>query len=212
MDFLPTRRAAAKRARPGLTLAAALLASAAPAAAAPEKITQGLVISGATIVDTRTGKLIRGKTLVIADGKIAKIVGARKAVASGAAKAIDARGKFIVPGLLEMHAHPLMSPDTKGALALMLANGITGFRQMAATPELLELRKQGKLPLSNETPELLIMPGLILTRGVAGTPEAAIAEVQKQKAQGADFIKVVDIPPPAFYAVLKEAKTKLPEA
>lgn len=207
MTARQNHNAAQTRASLGLALTAVLLAGCAPATAAPEKIMQGLVISGAAIVDTRTGKLLRGKTIVIADGKIAKIVNSGKAVAAGAAKAIDARGKFIVPGLLEMHAHPMMSPDTKGALTLMLANGITGFRQMAATPELLEMRKQGKLPLSNETPELLTMPGLILTRGNAGSPEAAIAEVQRQKAQGADFIKVVDIPPPAFYAVLKEAKS-----
>ena len=94
--------------------AVAILMNAVAATAAPGRIMQGLLISGGTIVDTRTGKLIRGRTIIINDGKITKIVRSGSVVAAGGARAINASGKFIIPGLLEMHAHPLMSADTKG--------------------------------------------------------------------------------------------------
>ena len=164
------------------------------------------MLNGVTIVDTADGKLTPDMAVVIEGDKIKAIARAGSVTASGTARAIDARGKFVVPGYLEMHNHPLMSPDPRSALALMLAHGITGLRQMAGTPPLLESRRQGKLMPATGAPELLAMPGLILTG--PGTPEVAVAEIQKQKAMGADFIKMVDAPPATFFAALKEAKAQ----
>jgi imidazolonepropionase-like amidohydrolase len=120
---------------------------------------------------------------------------------------IDAAGKFVVPGYLDMHAHVFEAPkETSDMLGLMLANGITGWRQMTGTPELLEARKKGQLPLSDTTPELLIMSGDILTPFNAGTPGLAAATVQAEKAEGADFIKIGLTSPSAFMAALDAAK------
>jgi imidazolonepropionase-like amidohydrolase len=183
-----------------------LLTSGIAGAASPASITQGLVLNGVTIVDTHDGTLARGMAIVIDGGKITKIVRTKDVTVGGSAKSVDARGKFVVPGYLDMHAHPLNSSDPQGSLTLMLANGITGYRQMSGTPEDLEQRRQGKHLTATDEPALLAMPGTILTRANAGSPEAAVAEVQKQKAMGADFIKVVDVAPDAFFAALKEAK------
>jgi imidazolonepropionase-like amidohydrolase len=183
-----------------------LLISGGAVAAAPASVTQGLVLDGVTIVDTHDGKLARGMTIVIDRGKITKIVRSGGIAVSGSAKAVDARGKFVVPGYLDMHAHPLLSRDPTGYLTLMLANGITGFRQMHGTPEALEQRRQGTLMPAGEMPELLAMPGTILTGANAGSPEAAVAEIREQKAMGADFIKVIDVSPVTFFAALAEAK------
>jgi imidazolonepropionase-like amidohydrolase len=87
----------------------------------------------------------------------------------------------------------------------MLANGITGFRQMSGTPETLAARRAGTLMPPIPAPELLEMPGQILTHANAGTAELAVAEVQKQHAQGADFIKVIDVGPAVFFAALAES-------
>jgi hypothetical protein len=189
----------------GVLLAGGSADAASPVATSSASITQGLVLDGVTIVDTHNGKLTRGMAIVIDGGKIGKIVRATDIAVSGSAKSIDAHGKFVVPGYLDMHAHPLNSSDPEGSLTLMLANGITGFRQMSGTPEQLEDRRQGKPLPSADAPELLVEPGTILTRANAGSPEAAVAEVRKQKAEGADFIKVIDVDPNAFFAALKEA-------
>jgi hypothetical protein len=188
------------------TTALGLLLATAAEAAAPVKVTEGLVLNGVTIVDTHSGKLTQGMAIVIDGGKITRIARAKDVTASGAAQSVDAQGKFAVPGYLDMHAHPLYSSDETGSLTLMLANGITGYRQMSGTPEQLENRRQGKYAPSADTPELLVTPGTILTHFNAGSPEAAVAEVRKQKAEGADFIKVIDVDPPTFFAALKESK------
>ncbi len=166
---------------------------------------QGLALNGVTIIDTHDGKLIRNVAIVIENGRIAKIASAGSIVAGGSVRSIDAHGKFAVPGYLDLHAHPLSSSDPEGSLTLMLANGITGFREMAGRPAMFEARRQSKLMPLIDAPELLEMGGEILTPANVNSPAAAVAEIQKQKAQGADFIKVIDVRPDVFFAALAES-------
>jgi imidazolonepropionase-like amidohydrolase len=93
----------------------------------------------------------------------------------------------------------------------MLANGITGFRQMSGTPALLEARREGRLMPAADAPELLEMCGEILTGANARSAEMAVAEVRAQHAQGVDFIKIIDATPEVFFAALEEStRLKLP--
>ncbi|AMJ66026.1 hypothetical protein AXW84_11730 [Hymenobacter sp. PAMC 26628] len=175
----------------------------------PPTVTGGqLLLTGVTVVDTHDGHLSPNMSVLLGGGKIISLTptGPTPPAGAGAAKVIDARGKFVVPGYLEMHAHPLISRDVPGSLALFLANGITGFRQMNGTPELLEKRRNGTLRLGPDAPELLAMPGEVLNPLNAGSPEAVVQEVRKQKAEGADFIKVVTVSVPTFFTAQAEAK------
>jgi hypothetical protein len=88
----------------------------------------------------------------------------------------------------------------------MLANGVTGFRQMAGSPELLANRAAGKSLLPTDSPALLGMPGTILAGAAFADPAATVAQIARQKAQGADFIKVIDLPPAAFFAAEDAAR------
>jgi imidazolonepropionase-like amidohydrolase len=162
-----------------------------------------LVLRGVTIVDTRNGRHAPGMTIAISGGKIARI--GDKTLASGAMP-IDAHGKFVVPGYLDMHAHPVGARDMEGSLGMMLAHGITGVRQMSGSPDWLVARRAGKLMPDVPGPELLVMPGMILMPFSAPTPEAAVAEVRRQKEAGADFIKIVEVSHATFFAALEEAK------
>lgn len=179
--------------------------TAASAAAQRTNVTSGLLLTDVTIVDTHTGKLMPHMTIAVDGGKIVKIGRAGTLVAKGSVQSVDGKGKFVVPGYWEMHAHPIDSPDRGDNLALMLANGITGVRQMSGSDALLAQRKAGTLMPATDTPELLAMPGSILLRGNAATVPMAIAEVDKQKTEGADFIKTIDVTPPVFFAALDEA-------
>jgi hypothetical protein len=166
----------------------------------------GLVLTGVTIVDTHDGKLQHNMTIAIDKGKITRIGPAGNVVASPPVQTVDGRGKYVVPGFLDLHAHPLSMSDPEGCLTLLLANGVTGFREMAAWGPMLEARRQGRLMPRIAAPELLEMAGEILTPGNAATPALAVAEVQRQKALGADFIKIIDYSPDVFFAVAAECK------
>lgn len=174
--------------------------------ATPNKVDRGLVLSGVTVVDTHTGALTSNQAVVIVDGKISWIGRKEEIAAVGSAQLVKAEGKFLVPGFQDMHAHVIDYPDRDDDLVVMLAYGITGWRQMGAFDSLLQQRIDGGLQLPPDAPELLGMPGDVLLRFNVDTPEKAIAEVDKQKALGADFIKTIDGSVEVFFAALEEAK------
>ena len=64
-------------------------------------------LTNVTVVDTHTGNSRRAGGVAIQGGKITKIDRAGTLVASGSARSIDGRGKFVVPGYWEMHGHPI---------------------------------------------------------------------------------------------------------
>ena len=166
-----------------------------------------LILKHATIVDTHDGHLTPEMTVVIIAGKIASVEKDQAVPpALGAVHVVDVEGKFLVPGFIDGHTHILHGPEAAKDEALMLANGITAIRQMDGTAELLEERRLGRLFESTFAPKLLAMPGSVLLTTNAFSPEDGVVEVNRQKAQGADFIKVGLVPPQTFYAVGAEAK------
>ena len=175
--------------------------------AAPETKT---ILTAVTIIDVRTGAATPNQDVVIVDGRIAQIVPTSQDGRSGAT-VIDTHGQFLIPGLLEMHAHPLDRRDSAAYLSLMLANGITGVRQMQGSTDLLAQRRAGKLIFPDPTPAILAIPGSILTPANAANPGMAVATIDAQKAAGADFIKVIAVNAATFSAAQAEAtKVGLP--
>ena len=163
----------------------------------------GLVLNGLTVVDTRVGSLATNMAVLIVRGKIQQIVPAGT-LENG--NVIEAQGKFLVPGFLDMHTHVLQQEHAiEASSTLLLAHGITGIRQMAGSTEMLRKRRAGTLSLGEHAPELLTLCGEILTPMNAATPETGVAEVKRQKAEGADFIKTISVSPKTFFATLEEA-------
>ena len=178
--------------------------AAAPAEAAADA--RDLLFRGATVVDPRDGLKAGNMAVRVRGGRIIDVypVGA-KDDAPGARR-IDASDRFIVPGYNDMHSHVLELSSPSGALALMLAEGVTGFRQMSGSPALLARRRAGILPIGREAPALHETPGSILTPFNAGSAKDVIDEIRRQKAQGADFIKVGFVDPDVFFVAIEEAK------
>jgi imidazolonepropionase-like amidohydrolase len=178
-------------------------------AAAAEAGGRPLVLRNVTIVDTRDGALTPSADLLVSDGVIAAITPADPDAAAAAsltdAEVVDGSGKYLIPGYLDMHAHPLTEKRPAGDLELMLASGVTGFRQMSGSPQLLAERSAGTLPLPADSPDVLALPGALLTPLNAGTIAGAVAAIRDQAAAGADFIKVALITPHVFFPAVAEA-------
>jgi imidazolonepropionase-like amidohydrolase len=165
-----------------------------------------LVLRNVTIVDTHDGHLTPGMTVFIQAGKIARIDKDQPSLQYGAAPVADAQGRFLAPGFVDGHTHIVASPHAADYESLMLANGVTGIRQMSGSADLLQQRREMRLFSSNFAPRLLAMPGRVLVTLNAFSAKDGIAEVDRQKAQGADFIKVGLLTPQTFFAVGAEAK------
>lgn len=164
-----------------------------------------LMLVGVTVVDPRTGALQPGMTVLMDAGKIVRVA-ADAPVVGADVQRVDATGKFVVPGFNDMHAHPLNNADPSGDFALMLANGITGFRQMSGSDAMLRNRAERRLSITADAPALLALPGPLLTPLTASKPEQARETIRRQHAAGADFVKTAFVSEPVLIAALDEAR------
>ena len=163
------------------------------------------ILRGTTVVDVRDGSLRGAVDITVEGGQIAAITPTSDEH-PGRVAVVDARGTFAVPGFCDMHAHPLSDRrDAESALRLMLACGVTGFRQMGGSRTLLNDRSAGKLALPIDGPAVLSMPGEVLLPFNAGTESVALQSVRQQADAGADFIKAAMVAPRVFFTAQAEA-------
>lgn len=134
-------------------------------------------------------KLIRDQTVIIRDGRIQSIRPTSGKKIRGTI--IDGKGKFLMPGLAEMHAHipPVNDIEPmKKVLTLFLANGITTIRGMLGHPLHLELRK--KVADGNIFGPTIITSGPSLNGNSVTTPAQGALMVYEQQKMGYDFLKL----------------------
>lgn len=100
-----------------------------PMLAAPEK-ERWLTLEGIDIVDLHgDGRIIKNQRVSIADGRIIEVAPAGVVADHRGARVIDARGRFLIPGLWDSHAHSLrLSPQLH--FPLSIAQGVTSMRDM----------------------------------------------------------------------------------
>ena len=147
-----------------------------------------IVLRGATLIDPRTGTSTPAADVVIDGATIVEVLSGAVAEVGAGTRVVDLSGRFLVPGFEEMHAHPLEN-GTRSCYELMVAHGISGFRQMSGSMDLLRRRTAGQLGLPGVAPDLREMPGPLMTPLNGGTSEQAVAAVRAQAEAGADFIK-----------------------
>ncbi len=168
-----------------------------------------VVIRNVNVVRMDTGAVDPKQTVVVR-GRSILYVGpqASPAVPKGST-VIDGKGRYLLPGLADMHAHLAEPLDPAGMaeaqLMLFLANGVTTIRSMRGFPNHLRLRERVR---AGELlgPEILVAgPGMEerWPRSIAGAEEA----VSAQKRQGYDLLKILPgLPLPVYDAVAKAAK------
>ena len=123
---------------------AALLAAAAPAAAREHA---DLLIRHATVIDVAGGRTVADQAIAVA-GDTIRAVGPDESVSRRytARSSVDATGKFVMPGLWDMHVHfgggSELIEENKNLLPLYVACGVTAVRDCAAdiSPSVLEWR------------------------------------------------------------------------
>jgi hypothetical protein len=163
------------------------------------------ILQGTTVIDVHDGSAHRAVDITIDGGRIASITPTTDHY-PGLVTVIDARQTYAVPGFCDMHAHPLSDRrDAAPALRLMLACGVTGFRQMGGSRKLLDDRSNGTLVLPVDGAALLSTPGDVLLPFNAGSETVALQSVRQQAEAGADFIKVAVVTPQVFFAAQAEA-------
>ncbi len=174
--------------------------SAEPPSPAPEP----LVIDHVTVIDGNGGPAATDMTVVIAAGRIAAVEKSGSAAKPAGARLIDGRGRFLIPGLWDMHVH-----EAEKFLPVLLANGITGIRDLAggipARKDVATGRVAG--PRVFAAGGILDGPNPVIGGSFAiDTPEEARQVVRFLRYRGADFIKVFHfLSRESYFAVADEA-------
>ncbi|SMO32715.1 amidohydrolase family protein [Fodinibius sediminis] len=161
--------------------------------ASQETIDADKIIQNVQVISMAGGEEIQKNQDVFVKGdRIARITGAGQFAPGQEATVIDGSGKYLIPGLSEMHAH-IPSGDRSReyidhVLFLYLANGITTIRGMLGDPLHLDLRRQAN---RNE----LLSPRIYTSGpGFGGNsfdnPDQARQQVRDQKEAGYDFLKI----------------------
>lgn len=142
---------------------------------------------------TSAEQILLDQTVIIRSGKIQKIGPADKVRPNSNALLIDGTGKYLMPGIAEMHAHiPVPSGDSdslvRKTLLLYLANGITTIRGMLGDPYHLRLKRQ--VEKGEVLGPRIYTSSPSLNGGTVHSKEEARDKVGKYKNEGYDFLKI----------------------
>lgn len=143
--------------------------------------TEPVAIKNVNILDVVSGKLIKGQTVVIENGKISQIAKAKTAKVPATAIVIDGANKTLMPGLWDNHAHYDISQGL-----YHLAGGVTNVKDMGNLLDLPEIKKQvddGVLL----GPEISIMSGFIDFAGPFAGPTGKIVNTLDEGLAAIDF-------------------------
>jgi imidazolonepropionase-like amidohydrolase len=160
--------------------------------AATARAQQATAFVGVNVVPMDRERVLENQTVVVRDGHIVAIGPAASTSVPEGAVRIDGAGKYLLPGLAEMHAHiPVPEQDreyTERVLFLYIANGVTTARSMLGHPSHLDLRR--RIEGGEIIGPRLWISGPSASGNSVRTPAQADSLVRSQKAFGYDFVKI----------------------
>ena len=200
---------------------AALSVMAPPAFAAAEPA--DLLIRHATIIDVAKGRTIADQAVAVRNGDIVA-VGADRALSRrvSATQSVDASGKYVMPGLWDMHVHfgggPELIQENKDLLPIYVAYGVTSVRDCAADlgENVIQWRSEvaaGSLlgpTIYTSGPKLEGYKPLWKGTIEVGTTAEVDAALDRLQSMKVDFVKITDntLKPEIFEYAVKAAKKR----
>ena len=195
---------------------AASAQTAAPAAGpAPKVVATELAITNVSVIDVAAGKVVPGQTVTVHGDRVAAVGPADRAKVPAGAQVIDGTGRFLIPGLWDMHAH-IADPAYP---AWFLRYGVTGVRHMFALNPLYPHKKPAdpaagpvgpRVVSANQIldgPDTVFKWPLRANVVTAADARAGRAAVRELRDKGNDFVKVYSwLPREAYFAAVEEAR------
>lgn len=161
-----------------------------------------VVFQNVNVVPMTAEKVLKNRDVVIRGSTIESILPGGTADVSQADLVIPGEGKYVIPGLADMHVHLYLDPDGSD-LPLYIANGVTTIRDCNGRDFMLDFRKDvenGKR----------VGPGMyITTYTIRGFEDKPWTLVKERYEKGFDAVKFYDFFPSrtSFHRAMEEAKT-----
>jgi imidazolonepropionase-like amidohydrolase len=147
-----------------------------------------------TVIPLDRERTLDRQTVVVRGERIVAMGPANNTAIPAGATRIDGTGKFLMPGLAEMHAHVIQGTNpnhiqmNRDIMFLYVANGITSIRAMLGAPNQIPLREQ--LRRGEVLGPTMYVSAPSLNGGSAPNPDTAVKLVRAHKAAGYDFLKI----------------------
>ena len=151
-------------------------------------LAQAVAITNVNVLPMDSERVLAGQTVVVQGGTITAL-GPRVPVPAGA-RTIDGTGKYLIPGLVDVHIHLHANPEPeqRTLLKIFVANGVTTVLNLRGNPQILELRNA--VAAGQVFGPRLYTVGPYVNEPFVTTPDDVEREVVAQKRAGYDFIKL----------------------
>jgi imidazolonepropionase-like amidohydrolase len=169
--------------------------------AAAANAPQTLAFLHVNVIPMNHEETLEDQTVIVRDGKIAEVGSSASVRVPGGARVIEAKGKYLIPGLTDAHVH-LQTPTE---FPLYLANGVTTVFNLDGRPAHLLWRTQ--IVAGEMLGPTIVTTGPIFSR--PHTAQEAVRMVDEQAALGYDGVKIYNAVSKAEYpSLIAEAKQK----
>ena len=180
--------------------------------------TDTLAFTHVNVVDVTGGPTQTDMTIIVAGQRIVLVGKSSDVRTPRASKVIPANGKYLIPGLWDMHVHTVFGdwipPQENVTLLLFVANGITGVRDMGGDLEKLKQWRSAIVAQKLIGPRMIIAGPMLdgtTPRFPSSAPVADAASGRKVVddlvKSGVDFIKIQSlIPRDGYFAAVSEAR------
>jgi imidazolonepropionase-like amidohydrolase len=178
-----------------------------------------ILFKNVNVVNVKTGHIATNQNVLISGNTIQKITS--KGISPKNATVIDGAGKFLIPGLWDMHVHVFNNvserPPNEYYHPLFIANGVTSVREMWTKPKNMHYVQRWRSQVATQsvaTPRYVIVgtlvdgvPRIWPNSDTVTNAEEARAMVREVKAGGVDFFKVYGrLSREAYFAIAEECK------
>jgi imidazolonepropionase-like amidohydrolase len=173
-----------------------------------------LAITHVTVIDGESPQPRPDQTVIVRGNRIASVEPARSARIPADARVVEGRGKFLIPGLWDMHVHTA-TVGGRDVLALYVVNGVTGVRDMAGDWASLTAFRDD-ITNGRWMGPRIIASGPYLEGGavpiphiLTRTPEEGRAGVDSLVRLGVDFVKVHgQLTRETYFAIARRARER----
>ncbi len=170
---------------------------------------QTIALTDCTLIDTRQGTTAPHSTIVMNGDRIAARGPSASTRIPARARVVRGTGKFVIPGLWDLHVH--VGAIEEDWFPLFLANGVTGLREMAASEENAPRQREYTQDVAQGRrigPELLWTLFSLDAPRIAG-PQQARAEVARRAAMGLSYIKIYNaLSRDSYFAIADECRKR----
>ena len=173
-------------------VALALATAAATGSAAAQEGAGTTAFVNVNVVPMDSERVLRGHTVIVRGDRIVEVGPAASVTVPAGATVVEGGGRYLAPGLAEMHGHvpPPNAPAqyTDDVLFLYVANGITTVRGMLGAPGQLDLR--ARVQAGGVVAPTLYLAGPSFNGNSVTSPARAEEMVREQKSEGWDLLKI----------------------